>query len=88
MAELNWRGEWPPEVRAAVEPHLLGWIGVVPRWCHEIIVRWNNDCSGVALRCDVQPQYRDTILEICPGWLDMEEASRENAVVHELCTSW
>lgn len=83
-ASLNWRGEWPPEVRAAVEPHLHRWLGVVPRWCHEIIVRWNPDCTDSSMRCDVRPQYRDTVLEVCPAWLDMEEASRENAVVHEL----
>lgn len=36
------------------------------------------------MRTDVRPEYRDTIFEVCPSWLEMDDARREGTVVHEL----
>lgn len=84
-AKVIWKEEVPAEIRAAVEPHLTRWLGILPGWCEEIIMRWNADTTSASLQTDVRPEYRDVILEVCPSWLDLGEDSRECAVVHELC---
>lgn len=84
MVDLNWCGDWPSEVRAAVEPHLHRWLVILPGWCAEVVVRWNPDCAEASMRTHVRPEYRDTVLEVCPNWLEMNEASRELTVMHEM----
>lgn len=81
---MTWR-EVPAEIRSAIEPHLTKWTGILPGWCAEILVRWNDTRTDSALRTDVRVEYRDAIIEVCPGWLEMPEANRELCVVHELC---
>lgn len=82
--ELIWRGDWPAEVRGAVEPYLIYWKQIVPAWCAEVIVRWDPDLHENSMMTQVRPEYRDTILVVGPGWIDMEDESRDLTVVHEL----
>ncbi len=72
-----------PEVRSAIEPHLLKWEFLIPAWCHEVNVTWQDDDANGALSTVVHYEYRRVDLNILPNFLSCEDR-RERNVVHEL----
>lgn len=73
----------PDEVREAIEPHLLGWAFLIPGWCHELVVKWDDDDTGSALAVEVFYEYRNADLIVLPNFLSRAD-DREQRVVHEL----
>lgn len=88
---MSVRVEWgklvPDEVRALAEPMVQRWRHVVPTWCHELTVRWdetpNNDADTIATM-EARPSYRDATLTIGPLWLRESDAGRDGTIRHEL----
>lgn len=72
-----------PEVRDAVEPHLTKWAFLIPGWCHEINVIWNDGDGDGALSINVYYEYRNADLAVLANFLTKPEY-REGHVVHEL----
>jgi hypothetical protein len=71
------------EVRAAIEPHLVKWAFLIPAWCHELTVKWDDDDTSSALCVKVFYEYRSADLIVLPNFLT-SPAARERDVVHEL----
>lgn len=71
------------EVRSAIEPLLVRWAFLIPNWCHEIDIRWDDENPDGALRIEVYYEYRDADLFILPNFLTTPE-NRERQLVHEL----
>lgn len=72
-----------PEVRAAIEPHLSRWAFLIPAWCHEVNVVWNDDDTDGALSVRVHYEYRRADLNVLPNFLSCPDR-RERNVIHEL----
>lgn len=73
-----------PEVRNAIEPHIVRWAFLVPAWCQEVDVHWDDGDSGGSLRMDTSYEYRRADLFVLPNFLSCEPDHRETDVVHEL----
>lgn len=71
------------EVRSAIEPLLVKWAFLIPAWCHELAIRWDDEDTDGALRIEVHHEYRDADLFVLPNFLTTPE-NRERQVVHEL----
>lgn len=83
MAEITYTAGISTEVRAAIEPHLAKWAHIIPAWCHEVTVTWEDDELDGALDITVHSEYRRADLRVLPNFLSCVER-REQAVVHEL----
>jgi hypothetical protein len=71
------------EVRAAIEPHLVKWAFLIPAWCREVCVRWDDEDPDSACRIRARYEYREADLYVCAVFLS-EPEERERIVVHEL----
>jgi hypothetical protein len=77
----------PLEVAGILQPLFDKWLKLVPTWCHEIEVSWNEPDEteqGVVLAICPSVEYRRAEFAVFPKWLTEKKASREQAVVHEL----
>lgn len=83
MPDIRW--QCPDEIRAAVEPYLLRWLPLVPAWCEEIIMQYEDEPGdGSSLRTEVRYASRDVIFQVCPWWIHGDPETRERHVLHEL----
>lgn len=80
---IRYEPDFPPDLRPIVEPVLNRWIGLVPTWCQEFIVRYDHRQDGRMATITDYPS-RWVVLIVTPGWVGCVEAERENALVHEL----
>lgn len=72
----------PEEVQKAISPYLTAWSPIIPGWCREIIVVWNDNDTEGALSMRANYEYRRGELTIHPNFISHPER-REQAVVHE-----
>lgn len=83
-ARIRFAQSMPSEVRAALGGLLGKWAGLVPTWCHELNVRWNDrDADEGALSVTVYHEYRNADLDVHANFLTNAE-HREEQLVHEL----
>lgn len=80
---ISYRPGLPMEVRITVEPHLKKWAHVVPSWCHELNVLWDDDNTNAAASVTVHYEYRRADLKIFPNFLTCNDR-RESNILHEL----
>lgn len=81
---IVYRADVPVEVREAIAPYLTRWASLVPRWCHDLTVVWNDrDTESGALSVAVYYEYRNADIEILANFLTNPD-DRERQVVHEL----
>lgn len=80
---MKWDAGVPPEVRAAAEPHLTRWAGLLPTWCQEFRVRWGSE-PGTSCQITCHYPNRWAVLKIGAEWLDQPPGAREVDLVHEL----
>jgi hypothetical protein len=84
LSKLRFSPNVAPEVREAIEPHLVKWAFLIPGWCHELNVAWNDrDTEHGALSISVFYEYRNADLDVHANFLT-QPAHREQSVVHEL----
>lgn len=75
----------PVEVFDAINPHLQRWALLVPSWCREVNILWDDADDNGALCIKVHYEYRRADLTVLPNFLSMSEPGRrEVAVIHEL----
>lgn len=72
-----------PEVRSVIEPHLAKWAFLIPGWCHEVTIIWDDDDDDGALRINVFYEYRTADIAVLANFMTKPEY-REGHVVHEL----
>jgi hypothetical protein len=80
---ISYRPGLPMEVRIAVEEHLTKWAHVVPAWCLELNVIWDDDNTSAAASMTVHYEYRRSDLKIFPNFLTCADL-RERNILHEL----
>lgn len=83
MITPRWEPDFPPDVRAIVEPHLMRWLPLLPTWCQEFRVRYRGD-EDATLRIVTNHRNRWAMLVISGNWLDEPESEREQSIIHEL----
>lgn len=83
MTRVRYTTDVPAEVRSAIEPHLERWAFLIPAWCRELCVRWDDDDPDSAVRIKVRYEYREADMYVCAVFLS-ESTEREITVVHEL----
>lgn len=84
MILLRW-GYMPNEVRTALAPILRSYLWLVPGWCRQIGVSYNQgdeDSGDASTSCD--PEYRQGWICFHAGWLDANPTQRRLEVIHEL----
>lgn len=81
---VTWLEPMPPEVRAAVEPLLECYLALVPTWCHDLLVAWDDSDHENLATCCARAEYRWARITLCASWLRQTPAAREDAIVHEL----
>ena len=83
QGKLVYFEEWPPEVLEAVREILdpLAWL--VPAWCNEIYVHWNNK-NTCAIDCSINYDYRRAVLTFRPPFLMGDADYRRRMVIHDL----
>lgn len=83
--EVKWQSP-PREVRRALSPILHKWLWLVPAWCRELHVSFeNSDDADCPASLAAQPEYRQVHLYIHQGWLLEDDEAREFQIIHELC---
>ncbi|MEO7367531.1 MAG: hypothetical protein ABIZ36_06215 [Gemmatimonadaceae bacterium] len=83
MTRILFTSGMSEEVRFAIEPHIRKWAFLVPAWCEEVNVTWQDDDTDGALNVEVFYEYRRADLNVLPNFLTGERC-RERNVVHEL----
>ncbi|HET8777970.1 MAG TPA: hypothetical protein VFN76_09955 [Candidatus Limnocylindria bacterium] len=82
--QLYWQEPMPTEVRLAIEPHLHRFLYLLPGWCYELRIGWDEaDANGI-LKTNIIPEYRGGRLTVCPGFFRRSEEQRQDDVVHEM----
>lgn len=81
--EPIWEEDFPPDVRAIVEPALTPWLPLLPTWLQDFRVRYRGSNENT---CQVEISHRNrwAILVIPGNWLEEHPAAREQALIHEL----
>jgi hypothetical protein len=81
---FRFRPNTPNEVVGAIASHLERWAFLVPAWCREVNIVWNDrEADTGALSVAVYYEYRNADIEVLPNFLTNSEG-RERHVVHEL----
>lgn len=83
IEKIRFASKMSDEVRSAIEPHLARWAFLIPGWCHELTVKWDDNDTSAALCIEVYYEYRNADLVVLPNFLSHAEY-RETQVVHEL----
>lgn len=81
--KIRYDSDLAPEVRAAIDPHLAKWAFLIPGWCHDLCVRWDDEDPDSAVRIKARHEYREADMYVCAVFLS-DPAERERIVVHEL----
>lgn len=80
----RWEPDFPADLRAIVEPHLMRWLPLLPTWCQEFRVRYRGDGDGATAKVAMSHKNRWAVLTVHGAWIDEPEEEREEAVIHEL----
>ena len=85
MPEIKWFGDWPEEVKGAVEPVLAPLLWLCPLWCQQLSMHYRStDAEGNTMTCSTHFDYRYACLTVYPGFMDGSLEKRHEDVVHEL----
>lgn len=84
MTRIRFTTGTPAEARSAIEPYLSKWLGLVPTWCHELVISWKDDDTDGALSVVPLYDYRRAEIDVLPNFLTSPEECREQDSVHEL----
>jgi hypothetical protein len=83
MARIYWTNDVPAEVRAALEPMLDRWTGLLPTWLHDLVVDYSaTEQAGMLM--GVEFHYRRANLIVTGQWLTCPPEEREEMLRHEL----
>ena len=83
LPRVVWFGDWPPEVRAALEPDLAAALPMLPRWCAEFTVTYVDDEEAPA-SVGTEPEYRLASLRVGPSWIANTPKGRADVLLHEV----
>lgn len=81
---MEYRGDWPPEIREVVEPHVDEFSRLVPPWMPDLIVRWQTQDGDEALQVMVNHVHRFMVVYVSPAWLNEGSEARRRAWAHEM----
>lgn len=79
---------WPKEVASALIPLLQRYSWLIPAWCTEVNVDYENVNSKsptAVAKTYVNYEYRNAFITFYALWLNDDEYSRRMNLVHELC---
>src|SRR4051812_32661113 len=79
---------WPKKVASALVPLLESYAWLIPAWCTEVNVDYenvNSKSNAAVARTYVNYEYRNAFVTFYALWLNDDEYSRRLNLVHELC---
>ena len=80
---VEWRGDWPDEVRQAMEGYVPFMVKLVAPWVQDLILRWDAASNDIAI---TNPSVRNRfqVISIGPHWLSQSPEGRWKVLVHEV----
>jgi hypothetical protein len=79
---IEWDGNLPKEIRAAVEPTIRAFP--LPAWLEVLTVCYDSLNSADYARIVTEPQYRRAKMTLGAQFMDEPDTGREDTVRHEL----
>lgn len=74
----------PPEMLAAIRPHVGRWAWLIPGWMQYVTIAFaNDDEERTAIETEVNHEYRWATVTFYPCWLNADEETREVDVIHD-----
>lgn len=75
----------PDDLRRMLGRYVERWSWLAPRWCEELIVRFEEIEGDGLAECSVRRDYRWAHIMIGPGFLaSYRETERDEIIIHEL----
>lgn len=82
---INYDRKVPEELRQALDPLLARWAALIPTWCHDLRICYDDTGNeAAAMGTHAKPHYRFAQIFVYPIWLTAEPVLREEYLVHEL----
>ena len=79
---ISWEPDIPQDVRVIVDIHLQKWMGLLPTWVQEFIVRYDPKQPG-RMAAKINYSNRWAMLVVTADWIGEVVEEREAALVHE-----
>ncbi len=86
-SKIEYLGDWPPDIRAAVEPHIQALEWLIPGWCGTVPVRWEAILEGdtdAACSTHINYEYRFATVYVHGRWMNGNESERRHDLTHEM----
>lgn len=84
-AAVEFGADFPQDLVALVEPHVMRWLHLAPGWVQLLHVTYDHaGDAGTAARMTTLVQYRKAVLYIQPAWHMESDLERAATIRHEL----
>lgn len=84
---VRYGAEVPKDIRALIRPIVAEWKWLIPAWCRLIAIRYGappEDVPQAVATCEVDFEYRQARITICPLFREQTEDEQRRTVVHEI----
>ena len=83
---IDWDKDFLPEVRASLEPYIMRHAGILPAWCTQLIVTYDDrEVGNAVIKTTSMCDYRWARFEVYPCWLTLDDEEKAEIVIHEMC---